>query len=257
MTHDPVTPERAAPPSTTAILLAGGEGSRMGGPVPKQYLPLKGKVVARYSFDLLLASPTIDAVVVVCTEQYRNFFVTHSDKPVSFALPGQQRQDSVYSGLQQVSASTQIVVVHDAARPLITEHMLEQVVAEAEQHGAATTGMPVIPTVKLASDNGFVEQTLDRDRVWEIQTPQAVRCDIMRLGFLKAQDSQLTVTDDVSLAELVGHPVKLVRGTYSNLKITTPTDLAVAETLVRRGPEAPAAAKKMETTPEGTILASK
>lgn len=220
------------PMTTSAILLAGGTGSRMRASIPKQYLSVGGKVVARHAFDALLASPAIDEVVVVCHEEYRHFFRTTATKPVHFASPGDRRQDSVYSGLQQVATTSDVVAIHDGARPLVTEQMLVEVIEAAKEHGAATVGMPLVPTVKLAGDSNFVDQTLDRERLWEIQTPQAVKADILRLGFLKAQQEALEVTDDVSLAELVGYPVKLIRGAYDNLKITTPTDLAVAETLL-------------------------
>lgn len=207
------------------ILLAGGIGRRMGSAHPKQFLPLEGQPIALHSFYLFRQMPEVDEIIVVCAPEYRTLF----PEGTLFATPGKERQDSVFNGLQQTSGT--LICIHDAARPMVTEAMTRRVLEAAAEHGAATVGMPVKFTVKEANDEGFVQRTPDRKFIWEIQTPQALRRDLLEQGFALAHEKQITVTDDASLAELVGHPVKLVKGAYSNIKITTPEDLILAEQL--------------------------
>ena len=214
----------------TVIFLAGGVGSRMTAPVPKQFLPLARKPLFSYSLDVFVASDAIDAIVVVCAEEFRHHFDGYNG--LCFALPGPRRQDSVYNGLQEVPDDTSLVVVHDAARPFISDAMVSDTLTAAEEHGAATVGVPVVYTVKRADDEGFVAETLPREQVWEIQTPQVVRHDVIKKGFEKALADDVTVTDDVALAELIGLPVKLVEGSRKNVKITTQEDLSFAESLL-------------------------
>lgn len=217
------------------ILLAGGTGTRMQAEMPKQYLPLgiSQKPIARHSFDLLLTLPEVTQMIVVCDPLYRAQFA--SETPVLFALPGQRRQDSVYHGLQFVSDDADLVCIHDSARPLISAPLVRRVLKAAISHGAATAGMPLKFTVKEThrepGKENFVASTPNRNFLWEIQTPQAMRPELLKRGFAEAHTQNLTVTDDVSLAELIGHPVKIVEGSYANLKISTPEDLAIAERL--------------------------
>lgn len=216
-------------PFTTAILLAGGSGTRFGAPVPKQFIPLNGKIVARHSFDRLVEMKEIDAVVVVCPTFYRSLFPSLT--PVFFADPGERRQDSVFNGLQQVPKETEIVLIHDGARPLADVHLFQETIQAAKEHGAAAVGSPLSSTVKRVDENGRVIETLDRTRTWEIQTPQALNITLLRLGLLKAEEKKLTLTDDTALAELMEAPVQLVKGPATNLKITHPQDLLIIERL--------------------------
>jgi 2-C-methyl-D-erythritol 4-phosphate cytidylyltransferase len=219
---------------TTAILLAGGQGTRFQTTTPKQYLQLNGKPIVRYSFDLFLTEPSIEEVVVVCEPQYQCFFENSSLAPrITFALPGLRRQDSVWNGLQAITTNPDFVCVHDAARPLITADALKHSLEAAVQHGAAAIGMPLKFTLKEHDGKEFVKYTPDRSLFWEIQTPQVMRTSWLKKGFEHAQLHNITVTDDVSLLELLNYPVKLVQGSYSNLKITTPLDLILAENLIK------------------------
>jgi 2-C-methyl-D-erythritol 4-phosphate cytidylyltransferase len=204
----------------SAILLAGGKGSRMGSPLPKQYLPLGEKPIACHSLEVFLSHPAIMEVIVVCAPEYRSFF---SKYDVLFANPGIRRQDSLFNGLK--SASHEWICVHDAARPYLTSELLTRMIGEGKEIGAATLAMPVKNTLKECDRDGFVRSTPDRDYIWEVQTPQLLAKEILLKGFAYADEHHLTVTDDVSLAELINHPVKLVSGSYQNIKITTPEDL--------------------------------
>ncbi len=209
-----------------AILLAGGTGSRMGAPVPKQFLHLQGKPMALYSLEVLASLTQVVEVVVVCPLDYRSLF---SHYPVRFALPGEQRQDSVYNGLCQISDTIEWVAVHDAARPFITPSMVQNLFDEGKDIGAASLAMPAKNTLKEVQSGNRVSRTLNRAQIWEIQTPQLLKKEILEAGFAYAHIHQTAVTDDVSLAELIGHPVHLVPGSYQNIKITTPEDWAFAE----------------------------
>ena len=210
----------------SVILLAGGHGSRMKSDLPKQYLQLGGKPIAHHSLEIFLSMSSVHEVIVVCEPTYRNYF---SDFNVKFALPGKRRQDSLYNGLQV--ATGQFICSHDAARPFITIDMIQRLFKAGQQTGAATVGMPMKCTIKLSDDNGHVSKTVNRELVWEGQTPQFISKGVLESGFKYALKHNLTVTDDVSLPELIKHPVKLVEGAYSNIKITTPEDLFVAQQL--------------------------
>lgn len=210
------------------VLLAGGQGVRMQTPLPKQFLPLGDKPLARHSLDVFLQCPFIVETVVVCAPEYRSLFNGYS---VSFADPGQRRQDSLYNGLQCLSSQVEWVCVHDAARPFLTFEMLERLIQARQEVQAATLAVPIKSTVKEGDGKACVVRTLDRSRIWEIQTPQLVAKPILEAGFAHAIAHNLTVTDDVTLAELVGCPVKLVLGGYQNIKLTTPEDLLFAQCL--------------------------
>lgn len=220
-------------PKTSAILVAGGIGSRMQSHEPKQFLTLKDKAIVRYSFDLFMQSPEIDEVIVVCNPAYEaQFPLVDHKKAVRFAMPGDRRQDSVFNGLKATLPETELILIHDSARPFIDRHLIQKVLAAGNEWGAATLGLPVKFTVKMTDSSHFVSNTLDRSLLWEIQTPQVVKREILEEGFRVAIDKGITVTDDVSLAELIGAQVKLVEGCQTNIKITVPADLDFANHLL-------------------------
>ncbi|MBS0629662.1 MAG: 2-C-methyl-D-erythritol 4-phosphate cytidylyltransferase [Verrucomicrobia bacterium] len=211
----------------SAILLSGGIGSRMGITTPKQYLPLAGKIIALHSYELLKQIDRIKEVIVVCDTEYKSHF-----KNGKFAEPGERRQDSLFNGLQHVSEDSEFVLVHDAARPLIKKEDIEAVIDAGLKFNAACLATPVKMTIKQADHNCMVIQTLPRDTLFEIQTPQVLKKEFLIRGFEKAEKQNLTVSDDVSLAEILGLPVKLVMGSYENIKVTTPEDLLFAENVL-------------------------
>lgn len=216
------------------ILLAGGTGSRMQTAPPKQFLHLAQKPLVLHSLELFLKIPLVKELVIVCAEQYRCLFPRH---PL-FALPGARRQDSVWNGLQKLSPAIDYVCIHDAARPLITLSLIQKLLEETTKTGAATLATPLKFTVKRATSEAFVEETPNRSTLWEIQTPQCLKKSWLEEGFAHANKHNLLATDDVGLIEPLGYPVKLVEGCYSNIKITTPEDLILAEHLwnSRRAP---------------------
>jgi len=210
---------------TTLILLAGGIGSRMGAPIPKQYLLLNHKPVALYSFETFSKSPLITEIVVVCEPEYQHFF----SGPVIFARPGPRRQDSVYSGL--LKATQEVVLTHDSARPFIESKYISPLLEAVRRTGAATLATPVTSTIKQCQTNKIIEKTLDRSLLWDIQTPQALRRDLFFQAFAHIQKNNLDVTDDLSMVEAMSHPAEIVPCTPRNFKITTPFDLTVAEAM--------------------------
>jgi len=232
------------------VLLAGGTGSRMKASMPKQYLPLRGVPVLHHSLDLFLeklvdhcnsngdASPP-ENVVLVMDPKYQPEYQSIVDRypgRLEFANPGVERQGSVESGLNKLvemsKGKCQFVAVHDSARPLVTIEEVCNVIGDAKEHGAAVLGVPCKATIKESEDGSFVQRTIDRSKLWEVHTPQVIRIDSLLKGFKKVAEENLEVTDDVSVIEQLGEPVKLTRGEYTNLKITTPEDMDVAEAIL-------------------------
>mmetsp|Transcript_1638 Transcript_1638/g.4921 ORF Transcript_1638/g.4921 Transcript_1638/m.4921 type:complete len:282 (-) Transcript_1638:198-1043(-) len=218
-----------------AIVLAGGVGKRMKSDRPKQFLDLQGKTVLERSLELFLTLREVSQVVVVLEESYRDTFSSYlkrTDKSFVFADPGKERQDSVYNGLQMAADSTRLICVHDAARPLVTHEEIKDVLRDAAEHGAAVLGVPCKATVKESEDGEFVLRTIERKRLWEVQTPQVVEKQLLIDGFSNVIKNNLEVTDDVSIIEQLGKPVKITVGQYTNIKITTPDDLIVADSIL-------------------------
>jgi 2-C-methyl-D-erythritol 4-phosphate cytidylyltransferase len=211
-----------------AILLSGGLGSRMDKSIPKQYLLLGGKPIAFHSYQLLRNLPQVSEIIVVCKPKYETYF-----KGAIFAPPGRRRQDSLFNAVQRASPKASHFLIHDAARPLLIEEDVKNVLQAGKKFGAATLATPVKATIKEADKDLFVVQTLERSHLYEIHTPQVLKKELLLQGFELLEKSSQTISDDVSLAELVGHPVKLVMGSYENIKITTPEDLVLAESILR------------------------
>ncbi|KAA8498820.1 2-C-methyl-D-erythritol 4-phosphate cytidylyltransferase, chloroplastic [Porphyridium purpureum] len=223
-------------PRFSAIVLAGGVGSRMKADRPKQFLELDGKSIVQRSLDIFLAMEEVDTLVLVVDAAYRDRF-SHLREHLQFADPGKERQDSVFNGLQKIVRDSKsngggLVAVHDAARPLVTVREVREVVRDAHAHGAAVLGVPSKATIKESEDGKFVLRTIARSRLWEIQTPQVVRYDTFLRGFEQVRLNNLAVTDDASIVEQIGEPVRITMGQYTNIKITTPEDMQIAESIL-------------------------
>lgn len=218
--------------------------------IAKQFLPLRGVPVLHHSLDLFLeklvdhcksdggASPP-ENVVLVIDPKYQPEYQPIVDRypgRLEFANPGEERQGSVENGLNKLvemsEGKCQFVAVHDSARPLVTIKEVCNVVEDAKVHGAAVLGVPCKATIKESEDGSFVQRTIDRSRLWEVHTPQVILIENLLEGFKKVAEENLEVTDDVSVIEQLGQPVKLTRGEYTNLKITTPEDMDVAEAIL-------------------------
>ena len=219
----------------TAIVPAGGRGQRMGGNRPKQYLPLGGRPLLWHALARLEASPLVTDIVLVvrgadldpCRRQLseRGGFA----KIAALVPGGAERSASVYRGLQETHAD--MVLVHDAVRPFISEELLERVVAATRAHGAALPALPVVETIKEVMGERVVG-TPQRERLWQAQTPQGFDRALLLRAYHAAGPDAAT-TDDAALVERLGHPVCVVPGEAENRKITTPEDLAWAEWRMR------------------------
>jgi 2-C-methyl-D-erythritol 4-phosphate cytidylyltransferase len=219
--------------SVSVVLLAGGVGKRMGAAIPKQYLELAGQPIATYSLETFAAMREVGEIVIVCDPSWRYIFEERFPSlarpvPVKWALPGAERQDSVSNGLAEVSDSAQIVAVHDSARPLVSPADSARCMRDGVAVGAAVLAVPVKPTIKEVDKNNNVVKTLVRAALWEVQTPQCIRPALLREGFQLVKEKGLEVTDDVSIIEAMGLPVKVTPGSYTNIKVTTPDDMSVA-----------------------------
>lgn len=213
--------------SLSIIIVAGGQGTRMQCKTPKQFLPLHGRPLIERSIELLMNLPWTTEIIIACDPKY------HSDFPhypsLILAPSGKRRQDSVWNALQRASPLADLICIHDAARPLLRKEDALAVILEAATSGAAALAVPAKNTIKEVSSLGIVEKTLDRSKLWEMQTPQVIKPSLLKEGFSIAQSNDLSVTDDIALVELTGHPIKLVKGSYSNIKLTTPEDWPLLE----------------------------
>ncbi|KAL5182276.1 2-C-methyl-D-erythritol 4-phosphate cytidylyltransferase, chloroplastic [Glycine soja] len=236
--------------SVSVVLLAGGQGKRMGASMPKQYLPLFGQPIALYSFHTFFHLVQVKEIIVVCDPSYKDIFEDAKgdyQAELKFALPGKERQDSVYNGfqeypyitircsfmfLQALDPNSELVCIHDSARPLVLSADVKKVLKDGLLNGAAVLGVPVKATIKEANRESFVVKTLDRKTLWEMQTPQVIKPELLRKGFELVNREGLEVTDDVSIVEHLKHPVYITQGSYTNIKVTTPDDMLLAERIL-------------------------
>lgn len=219
-----------------AIIPAAGSGTRMKLNHPKQYHPLAGAPIIIHTIGVFLASPIIGQLVVVVPadklDETLELFVTHGldDPRIEITAGGKRRQDSVFNGLQLIHPEIDTVLVHDCARPLVSQQLIEDCYSAAVEYGAAIAAIPVKDTLKKGSDTALITETIDRSQLWQAQTPQAAKVSLLREAYRKNGDADFT--DEAGLLEQAGIPVKLVEGSETNLKITRPEDLAIAEKLL-------------------------
>ena len=224
----------------TAIVLAAGQGKRMGTKIQKQYLEIDGKPILYYSLQAFEQSELIDEIVLVvgdgqidyCQKQMVSKYGFKKVKAI--VEGGKERYHSVANGLREVEEG--YVFIHDGARPFVTEEILQRAYDEVIKHRACVVGMPVKDTIKIADENGFAKVTPDRNLLWQVQTPQAFETSIIKEAYKKLMESDtINVTDDAMVAEqMLGVKVKLVVGSYENIKITTPEDLKIAEFFLQK-----------------------
>ncbi|MEX2271096.1 MAG: 2-C-methyl-D-erythritol 4-phosphate cytidylyltransferase [Vicinamibacterales bacterium] len=211
----------------SAIIVAGGRGTRLGGDVPKQMLDLGGRTMLQRSIDAFDAHAAIGEIVVVTARDLKEFRVTHSEKPFAVALGGDRRQDSVASGFKESNPRADVVLVHDAARPFVSADLISRVIEGAKAYGAAIPARQASDTVKRAARAGAcIEETIPREVVWLAQTPQGFTRQVLADAI--AAGSSIDATDEAMLAERAGHPVHVIEGDADNVKITTERDLVRA-----------------------------
>jgi 2-C-methyl-D-erythritol 4-phosphate cytidylyltransferase/2-C-methyl-D-erythritol 2,4-cyclodiphosphate synthase len=220
----------------SAIIAAGGHGSRFGAGRPKQLLMLGGKPILQRSVEAFVTSPSVnDLIVAVPADVAANppAYLLRASKPIQVVAGGDRRQDSVARAFAATRAAD-IVVIHDAARPLVSGDLIRRTVDAAAEYGAAIAALGARDTVKQSDGDRMIAATLPREEIFLAQTPQAFRSVVLRAALTFGR-SQGEATDEAMLAEKAGHRVRLVDGDPRNIKITTPDDLAMAESLVRTG----------------------
>ena len=220
-----------------AIIPAAGRGKRIGASVPKQFLEIQGRPLLHHTLTVFASCKLIDYVVLVMpradVDEMGEDWLNKYEIVRKVVVGGEQRQDSVYNGFSFLEEGTDIVVVHDGVRPFTTPQMITATVEAAQQQGAAITAIPVSDTVKQAAD-GFVKQTVSRDGLWRVQTPQAFQRGLLQQAFKKAKKDSYYGTDEGSLVEYLGERVKIVPGSELNIKITRKEDLVLGESLLSR-----------------------
>ena len=222
-----------------AIIAAAGRGRRMGSDKGKQLMLLNGKPVLARTLEAIASCPQVDRLVIVT--EYEHIasveeLATNLDlgRPFTIVAGGSERQYSVANALKAVPDQAEIILVHDGARPLILPGQVEAVIEAARTYGAAGLAAPVKDTIKNVNREGFAIGTPDRNYLWAIQTPQVFKAELLRKAYSQAEADGFIGTDDASLVERMGVAVKLVNGGYENIKITTPEDVCIAESLLAR-----------------------
>ncbi|RKY32464.1 MAG: 2-C-methyl-D-erythritol 4-phosphate cytidylyltransferase [Candidatus Omnitrophota bacterium] len=227
----------------TAIILAAGKGKRLTHRTPKPLIRIKSKPLIIYSLEAISRNKFIKNIIIVVNKYNKKRISTvirqyKIQKIKRIVLGGERRQDSAYNALKVIDRDTQLILIHDAARPFIEKKLLVSVIKEAQRYGAAVLGVPVKVTIKRvtrsqghkAASRIVVEKTLDRSRLWEIQTPQVFRKELILRAYNKFK--RLNVTDDASLVEKLGSKVVLVEGSSLNIKITAKQDLIIAKAIL-------------------------
>lgn len=219
----------------SAIVVAAGSGLRFKSKTPKVLIPINSRPILIYSLQVLSRHPLVKEIIVVVnaksaqsiTRKLRQYRIGKVSKIVE---GGRRRQDSVLNGLKALGAGCGLVLIHDAARPFIDKGIILRLINKAKSSGAAIVGVPVKATIKETVSKTRVKRTLDRDKLWEIQTPQVFDKELLLKAYKKF--GNIDVTDDAALVEKLGAKINVVLGSYKNIKITTPDDLVIAKAIL-------------------------
>ena len=222
-----------------ALILAAGKGVRLGKGKEKAFLPLLGKPLLAWTLSVFASFSGIHEIIIVVPpgrkENCRNEVLSpYGFEKARIVIGGAERQDSLQNGFAEIEEPCNLVVVHDGARPFLDHEVLRKALDAAEKDGASVVAVPVKDTIKIGDAGGMVQTTLDRSHLWSVQTPQTYKYDILKQALAEAQTMNSHGTDDASLVERIGKPVKIVTGSYENIKITTPEDLILGEMLLQR-----------------------
>jgi len=220
----------------SAIIVAAGSGVRMGGTTRKQYITLSGKPLLEYALTVFAACEQIVRTYLIVPEDDIDFCRSNfvSSGRITYIAGGERRQDSVYNGLQALENPGGIVVIHDGVRPFVRHDQLTACIRGAQMHGACILGIPAQDTLKRVSAKGEIDETLEREKIWHAQTPQAFQYDVIMKAHEHARSQNISGTDDAFLVECFGQKVKMIEGSHENIKITSPQDLMAAEIFLQR-----------------------
>ncbi len=224
----------------SAIIVAAGKGKRMERDYNKQYIHLGDKPIVAHTLIHFENHEIIDEIIIVvakgevefCRESIVEKY--NLSKVRSIVEGGQERYHSVFKGIKAVSLDSEVILIHDGARPFVTNEITNESVVSAVGYGCSIVGMPVKDTIKTINEEGFVEGTPKRENLWLVQTPQTFKKEIILEAHQKREKENLSVTDDAMLVEALGIKVKMIRGSYENIKITTPEDLEFGQVILKR-----------------------
>lgn len=217
----------------SVIIVAAGSGKRMKLDINKQYIKIKEKEVVAHTIEAFYQNPNIDEIIVCIKKEEEEFFKEniidkYQYKNIKIAYGGAERQDSINNGLKQVAEDCSVVLIHDGARPFIDNSVINDSIEAAKEKGAVVVGVPVRDTIKVVS-NDTIENTPERSTLWQAQTPQTFKYDLIIRAYEEAYKSNYYGTDDSMLVENIGKNVTMIMGSYENIKITTPEDIDYAE----------------------------
>lgn len=217
----------------SVIIVAAGSGKRMKLDINKQYIKIKEKEVVAHTIEAFYQNPNIDEIIVCIKKEEEEFFREniidkYQYKNIKIAYGGAERQDSINNGLKQINDDCSVVLIHDGARPFIDNSVIDKSIEAAKENGAVVVGVPVRDTIKVVN-NDTIENTPERSTLWQAQTPQTFRYDLIMRAYEEAYKSNYYGTDDSMLVENIGKSVTMIMGSYENIKITTPEDIDYAE----------------------------
>jgi 2-C-methyl-D-erythritol 4-phosphate cytidylyltransferase len=222
-----------------AVIVSAGKGHRFMEGKKKQFHFLGGKPVLAHTLDKFETCPLIRSILLVVGQEDMDYCLKeviekYKFQKVSQIVPGgKQRQESVKNGIDALQKDADIVAIHDGVRPFVTKAMIEDSIHSAVRYGAVVLAMPVKETIKMSNPDGTVLKTLDRESLWQIQTPQTFQVNIIKEAYYRATENGLMGTDDSSLVERLGVKVHILPGSYTNIKITTPEDLLLANLFLK------------------------
>ncbi|MEK7684976.1 MAG: 2-C-methyl-D-erythritol 4-phosphate cytidylyltransferase [Verrucomicrobiota bacterium] len=224
---------------TSAIIVAAGKGTRMNSLADKLFLPVMGRPLIAHTWQRFEAAADIDTIVLVVRPGMQASFAELAaeckfKKPFELVAGGPDRQDSVWNGLEALPARCSIVVIQDGARPCTSPALIAETIKAAQEIGAAVAAQRVADTIKESDGGTLIARTIDRARLWAVQTPQTFRVEVIRRALAAVRQSRLVVTDDTAACELIGQPVRLVESLEPNPKATSPADLSFIELLLSK-----------------------
>jgi 2-C-methyl-D-erythritol 4-phosphate cytidylyltransferase len=224
----------------TVLVPAAGTGKRMGKATAKQFLALGDKPILAHTLLAFQRASEIDEIIPILSEEDLETCLGeiiegyHITKVKTLVVGGKERQDSVMNGLHKLTKDAAIVLVHDGVRPFVTPEMIKETVDYAKKGECVAVGVPIKDTIKEVNDRGMVRHTLERSRLWAIQTPQAFPVRALKRAYEEASEQRVFGTDDATIVEKTGGSVRVIMGSYENIKITTPEDLLLAEEILKR-----------------------
>lgn len=220
------------------VIVAAGTGSRMNMGINKQFIKLEGKEIIAYTIEKFYNNSNIEDIVVVVKEDESEFFKKeildkYNFKNVKIAYGGKERQDSVYNGLKLLDEKCDVVLIHDGARPFVSDKIIDKSIEEVKEHKAIVVGVPVKDTIKVIDNDKNIVDTPNRSVLWAVQTPQTFDYNILIDAYKDAFKNKFYGTDDAMLVERIGYKVKMLEGSYNNIKITTQEDLNIGSQILR------------------------